>query len=86
MSYDAHSPDAMFSRIIARLDEQDTVLKRIDAGVAKTNGRVDQHDLEIASVKQSMAIDSARNKWIVSGISAGIGMIGFIVTLYFTHT
>lgn len=38
--YDPQSPDAMFSRIIARLDAQDEVLKRIEGHVVKTNGRV----------------------------------------------
>jgi hypothetical protein len=40
MSYDPNSTDAMFSRIIQRLDAQDSILTEIRDGVRKTNGRV----------------------------------------------
>lgn len=40
MSYDSNSSDAMFSRVLERLERQDASLARIEAGVAKTNGRV----------------------------------------------
>lgn len=39
-AYDPNSTDAMFSRILQRMDAQDKVLERIDEGVAKTNDRV----------------------------------------------
>jgi hypothetical protein len=39
-SYDPNSVDAMLSRILQRLDEQDKVLVRIEEQTTKTNGRV----------------------------------------------
>jgi hypothetical protein len=46
MSYDPNSPDAMFSRIMGRLDDQDKVLTRIEAQTTKTNGRVSKLETE----------------------------------------
>lgn len=40
MTYDPNSTDAMFSRVLQRLDTQDATLTEILAEVRKTNGRV----------------------------------------------
>jgi len=56
--YNPNSIDATLSKIIQRLDSQDTVLARIDAGVTKTNGRV--NSLE-------------NDKWYQRGFTAAIG-------------
>jgi len=46
MSYDPNSPDAMFSRILEKLDEQDKILARIESQTTKTNGRVSKLENE----------------------------------------
>lgn len=40
MSYDPESQDAMFARILERMDSQDRLLEEIKTQVYKTNGRV----------------------------------------------
>jgi len=40
MSYDPESQDAMFARILERMDSQDRLLEEIKIQVYKTNGRV----------------------------------------------
>lgn len=59
MSYDPVSQDAMFSRILEKLDNQDHTLKEIKDQVTKTNGRV--NDLE-------------RDRWYQRGVVASIGI------------
>ncbi len=56
--YNPNSIDATLSKIIQRLDQQDTVLARIDMGVTKTNGRV-------TTLEQ--------DKWYQRGFTAAIG-------------
>lgn len=60
MSYDPMSTDAMFSKIIERLDHQDAVLRDIKEQVYKTNGRV--NELE-------------RDKWMQRGAAAVISVM-----------
>jgi len=59
-NYNPDSYDSNLARILARMDAQDASLARIEAGVAKTNGRVS--DLE-------------REKWYQRGIVAAVGLI-----------
>ncbi len=59
MSYDPESQDAMFSRILEKLDNQEHTLKEIKEQVYKTNGRV--NSLE-------------RDRWYQRGVVASIGV------------
>jgi hypothetical protein len=59
--YNQNSIDATLSRILQRLDSQDSMLVRIDAGVSKTNGRVDSLE---------------REKWIQRGFVAACAALG----------
>lgn len=78
MSYDPHSPDAMFSRIIQRLDEQDrqardssaqflTVLGEIRDEVRKTNGRV-------SAIERWRDVITAKTAGIAAGASAVVSL------------
>ena len=58
--FNPNSPDAMFSRILQRMDTQDSALARIEHGVAKTTGRV-------------TALE--RDKWYQRGIVAAIAVL-----------
>ena len=59
MSYDPHSPDSMFSRIMEKLEHQDRVLADIKEQTGKTKDDVDvlQHE-----------------KWYQRGVIAGISL------------
>jgi hypothetical protein len=61
--YDPHSMDAMFSRVLARLDSQDRILLEIRDEVKKTNGRV-------SSIEQWRTAMKARIAVIVGLVSA----------------
>ena len=58
--FDPNSTDAVFARILQRLDAQDAALQRIETGVNKTNGRV--NSLE-------------RDKWYQRGVVATISVL-----------
>jgi hypothetical protein len=76
MSYDPQSADAMFSRIIQRLDSQDVLLTRIDAGVAKTNGRV-------SALEKWRDVVTAKTALIASVVSGGVGVLVWVIGLFF---
>lgn len=59
MSYDPSSENAMFAKILQKLDTQDATLSEIKNQVYKTNGRVN-------------AIENER--WYQRGIVASIGI------------
>lgn len=71
MSYDANSSDAMFSRVMNRLDTQDDTLKQILAEVRKTNGRVTRLETNEAVAKGKVAVVSAL-------VSAVVGFAGWL--------
>lgn len=73
MSYDPNSNDAMFSRVMNRLDQQDDTLKQILEQVRKTNGRVNVLEQNEAVAKGKVAVLSA-------AISAAVGFIGWLWT------
>ena len=58
--FNPHSPDAMFARVLSRLDAQDELLHEIREGVQKTNGRV-------------TALE--RERWYQRGIVATIAVL-----------
>lgn len=68
MTFDRNSPDAVFSHILTRLDSQDQTLARIEAGVNKTNGRVNKLE---------------RERWFQRGAAAVIGAAFAGVVEYF---
>ena len=79
MSYDEHSTDAMFSKLLERMNHQDAALYRIEAGVDKTNGRVTrlEHWRDIITAKVSM---------IALTVSGAVGVAGWLLNIYFsTH-
>lgn len=76
MSYDPQSMDAMFSRIIQRLESQDVLLSRIDAGVAKTNGRV-------TALEKWRDVVTAKTALIASLVSGGVGVLVWAIGLFF---
>jgi hypothetical protein len=73
MSYDPHSSDAMFSRVMTRLDKQDETLTQILAEVKKTNGRVTRLETENAVTKGKVAAVSAL-------VSAVVGFAGWLLS------
>lgn len=73
MSYDPNSADAMFSRVLQRLDQQDLVLHEIKEQVVKTNGRVDKLETWKLEVKAKTAL-------ISSAISTGVGLVTWYLT------
>lgn len=76
MSYDSTSSDAMFSRVIQRLDTQDGVLTEILAEVKKTNGRVRSLEDWRLATKIKIAVVSA-------GVSASVAFVMWIVSIVF---
>jgi hypothetical protein len=72
MSYDPKSTDSMFSRILQRMEAQDDTLKRIEAGVQKTNGRVN-------SLERWRDVVSAK----AAGISFGVALIAWMLDRVF---
>ena len=61
MSFDPNSTDAVFARILQRMDAQDAALARIETAVNKTNGRV-----------TSLERDRWHQRGIVAAIAAGV--------------
>ena len=70
--YDPRSPDSMFSKILSHLETQDETLKRIEAGVAKTNGRVTNLEFWRKGVTSKTAA-------YASAISLFIGALGWVL-------
>lgn len=75
MSYDPQSMDAMFSRILQRMDTQDAILQRIDAGVTKTNGRVN-------ALERWRDVITSRVALIASIVSGAVGVAGWLINIY----
>lgn len=71
MSYDPNSNDSMLSRIMQRLDNQDTTLSQILAEVRKTNGRVTSLETTRAVTKGQIALISL----LVSGAFAFVSWV-----------
>lgn len=70
--YDPNSTDAMFARILQRLEAQDKLLEQIASGVAKTNGRVtalerwrDVLTAKVAMVSGCVSAAVAAGAWII---------------------
>lgn len=71
MSYDPHSPDSMFSRIMEKLENQDRVLDAIKDQTGKTREDVD------ALIQE---------KWYQRGIIAGISVAASAIYSYFSKS
>ena len=74
MSYDPNSTDAMFSRVLQRLDTQDATLSAILAEVRRTNGRVSSLEEWRLTTKVKVATVSAL-------VSAGVGGMVWVVSI-----
>jgi hypothetical protein len=70
MSYDPSSENAMFAKILQKLDTQDSTLSDIKGQVYKTNGRVDSLE---------------NDRWYQRGIVATIGLGASFVWSWFSH-
>ncbi len=71
MSYDANSPDAMFSRIEEKLDALIRKTDRIEAQTVKTNGRV-------SGIERWRDVVTAKVSIIAAGVS---GLLTFAAWL-----
>ena len=76
MSYDPNSVDSVFSKLITRLDNQDTVLAQILQEVKKTNGRVTRLETENAVTNGKIAV-------ISSLVVGAAGAAGWAFTHFF---
>ena len=76
MSYDPNSIDSVFSKVILRLDNQDTVLGQILSEVKKTNGRVTKLETDRAVTNGKIAVIST----LVMGAA---GVAGWILSSFF---
>lgn len=70
MTYDPHSTDAMFSRILERLDAQDVTLHEIREGVRKMNGRV-------SGLERWRDIITAKTAGLALTVSTLVGILGW---------
>lgn len=75
MTYDSNSQDALFSRILTRLDQQDNTLATILAEVRKTNGRVTKIETERAVERGKLAV-------IAALISGAVGVAGWAISTF----
>lgn len=71
MDYNPNSTDALFSRVMNRLDQQDDTLRQILEQCKKTNGRVSQLEQNEAVAKGKLALVSAL-------VSAAVGFVGWL--------
>lgn len=71
MDFNPNSPDAMFSKVLQRLDTQDEILGRIERGVAKTNGRV-------TVLERWRDVTTAKTAVIASVISLMVGIASWL--------
>ena len=89
MSYDPNSTDAMFSRIIVKIEEQDRmaaaardefmgVLREIRDEVKKTNGRV-------SGLEKWRAVINAKVATIAAGISVVGSIAGWLIEKFLWH-
>jgi len=76
MPYDPLSTDAMFGKVMTRLDQQDTTLNAILTEVKKTNGRVTKLETENAVTNGKIAV-------ISSLVVGAAGAAGWAFTHFF---
>lgn len=72
MSYDPNSQDAMFSRLLSRLDGLDQKLDRIEEQTIKTNGRV-------GSLERLRDVITAQVVMVSAFISLGVTALAWAV-------
>jgi hypothetical protein len=77
MSFDPHSSDAMFSRVLAKLEEQGAMLNEI-----RENGR--QTELEIAGLKSWRDNLQGRMTVIAALVSTAVGLLASLFIWYIT--
>jgi hypothetical protein len=69
MSYDPHSEDSMFSKILTRLDTLNAKLDRIEEQTIKTNGRVTGIERWRDVITAKVAVVSAAVSFVMGGIA-----------------
>ena len=74
MHYDPNSMDAMFARVMGRLDQQDKTLTEILTEVRKTNGRV-------TVLETAKAVTAGRIALIYVASSGFIGAAAWVINL-----
>jgi len=72
MSYDPHSEDSMFSKILTRLDTLNAKLDRIEEQTIKTNGRVTGIERWRDVITAKVAVVSAAVSFVMGGIAWAI--------------
>lgn len=77
MSFDPHSTDAMFAKVLAKLEEQGTMLSEI-----RENGR--QTELEIATLKSWRDNVQGRLTIIAALVSTAGGIFASLFIWYLT--
>lgn len=77
MSFDPHSTDAMFAKVLAKLEEQGTMLSEI-----RENGR--QTELEIATLKSWRDNVQGRMTIIAALVSTAGGVLASLLIWYLT--
>lgn len=77
MSYDPQSNDAMFSRVLAKLDEINDKADRIEAQAIKTNGRV-------TALERWRDVVNTRAVMIAGAVSSGVSvLIAVAIKIFF---
>jgi len=69
MTYDPHSDDSMFSKIMTRLDALDAKLDRIEDQTIKTNGRVGGLERWRDVITAKVAAISAVVSFLMGGVA-----------------
>jgi len=69
MPFDPNSTDSVLSRVLARLDQQDVILDRIEAAVNRTNGRV-------TAIERWKDVVNAKTALVASAFSVAVGIAG----------
>ncbi len=75
MDYNSNSTDAMFSRLMARLDGQDKTLEEILREVRRTNGRVTRLETARAVNAGKVALISFLASGVVGILAWGVKIL-----------
>ncbi len=87
MTYDPHSNDSMFSRVLTRLEEQDRAASETNARflLLLTEIRVDAKDTKkrVESLETENAVTRGKIAVISFGVSGAVAVFGWAATVLF---